>query len=89
MRAEGFEPTALSIPAHVLIHSGMASFKLPKRHHIDPMFSAACIQPVPEATKIRNRAPQFRKFKNRAPQFLIWVVCFLYGKALFQPLLSP
>ena len=59
MRAEGFEPTALSIPAHVLIHSGMASFRLPKRHHIDPMFSAACNQPLPEATKIRNRAPQF------------------------------
>ena len=81
MRAEGFEPTALSIPAHVLIHSGMASFRLPKRHHIDPMFSAACNQPLPEATKIRNRAPQFLKFKKSSPSISYFGGSFLYGKA--------
>ena len=76
---EGFEPTALSIPAHVLIHSGMASFRLPKRHDIDPMFSPACNQPLPEnPPKIRNRAPQFLKFKKSSPSnsyFGVFPIC--------------
>ena len=65
---EGFDPTPLSIPAHVLIHWAKASFRLSRRHHINPVFSAACIQPLPEPPKIRNRAPQFRKLNlsNRA-----------------------
>ena len=63
----GFEPTALSIPAHVLIHSGMAYFRLPNRHHINPMFSPACNQPLPEPPKIRNRAPQFLKVRKSSP----------------------
>ena len=79
MTAEGFEPTALSIPAHVLIHSGMASFSLPKRHHIHPMFSAACNQPLPEPPKIRHRAPQILKFKKSSPSISYFGGFFLYG----------
>ena len=82
---EGFEPAALSIPAHVLIHSGMASFRPPKRHHINPMVSAACNQPLPEPPKIRNRAPQFLKFKKTSPSISYFGGFSYMAKLILSP----
>ena len=86
---EGFEPTALSIPAHVLIHSGMASFRLLKRRHIHPIFCRPCNQPLPEPSKIRNRALQFLQFKKSSPSSSYFVGFFLIWQSLIYALSCP
>ena len=83
MRAEGFEPTALLIPAHVLINSGMACFRLPSA-----IISIPCC-PLQEPPKIRNRAPQFLKFKKSSPSISYFGGFSYMAKLSFKPLLSP